>query len=286
MGSGNILTRVRIVSVLTIPAAVSLLCGALATGQIVWWPIVLGVAAIAGSSYWQMTTDSRGIQQRERLEGRIRDDRRTLERGAVFDAGIQPVTQWLGRLLLAGAEREVLRQEILSSLTDTAGQLVCPDALCAFYEFSEDQRRLERMAPAGEGSSLPLAYSEADDNGSYMVFLAKSPSGKPKYVPDVDQAHLDGGDRIRLAVGYKTALFLPVRVGSEPIGLLIIQTPRPGEIPAPQAGEMLDGNYRQLYAIASLLGASRIAHRTPVRINGQRNSVSPTGDPSTLPGPE
>ncbi|OQR63433.1 hypothetical protein B6E66_13925 [Streptomyces maremycinicus] len=232
-----------------------------------------------------MSSDAQNIRQRSELQEQIGTAERDVVRGAVFDAGVQPVTQWLGRLLLEGEEREVLRQEILSSLADTAGQLVCPDALCAFYEFSSDHRRLERMAPAGE-SSLPLTYSEADDNGSYMVFLAKSPGGKPKYVPDVDQAHLDGGDRIRLAPGYKTALFLPVRVGSEPIGLLIIQTPRPGEIPAPLAGEMLDGNYRKLYAIASLLGASRIAHRTPVRINGQRNNQSPTGEPSTLPGSE
>ncbi|MEV5842243.1 hypothetical protein AB0M32_09740 [Streptomyces sp. NPDC051985] len=242
--------------------------------------------AIVGSAVWQMTADSRTSKERFRLEEQIRSGQRDLERAAVFDAGVQPVAQWLGGLILASDDREPQREQILKRLVETAGQLICPDALCAYYELSPSQTELVRLVPDEDGGNLPRAYSDADDNGAYMVLLAKSQSGKPKYVPDGGQAYLEGGDRIRLTTGYKTALFLPVRVKSEPLGLMVIQTPTAGDIPAPQASEMLDGNYRKLYAITSLLGASRIAYRTPVRINGQRNTPPPTGEPTIVPGPE
>ncbi|MEU9387891.1 hypothetical protein AB0D38_46320 [Streptomyces sp. NPDC048279] len=269
----------RILAMSAGPGIVSLVFGALATGKILWIPALIGVALITVLSMWQMASEKKVRAAINLAETRAEKAEKELERAAVFDAGIQPVTQWYGKIHQEDGNYETLRGQILDKLIETAGELVCSDALCAFYRLDNEQQELALEAPSGNPGALPRTYTKDDSNGgSYMLFLAASGQGGFKFVPDIGGAHFDGADRVRLVTGYRTALFLPVTTGSTPQGLIVIQARKPGDIPAPQPGAILDGNYRKFYAIASLASLPRVRNRPDGQIPRQH------GDNSTRRG--
>ncbi|WP_329550503.1 hypothetical protein [Streptomyces sp. NBC_00696] len=288
MPQGNpkkIRSLARVLTISAGPAIASLIFGALATGKILWFPALIGVALIAGLSTWQMTSENKIRATTDLLEKRAEEAERELERAAVFDAGIQPVTQWYGKIHQGDENYEMLRGQILDKLTETAGELVCPDALCAFYRLDTGQEELVLEAPSGNPGALPRTYSKNDGNGgSYMLFLATSGQGGFKFVEDIDRAHFDGADRVRLVNGYRTALFLPVTAGPTPQGLIVIQARKTGDIPAPLPGEILDGNYRKFYAIASLASLPRVRNQTNGQLPRQvGDNSTQQGEPAILP---
>ncbi|NSL42956.1 hypothetical protein [Streptomyces sp. 8P21H-1] len=263
MSQGNskkIKSLIRVLVISAGPAVVTLVFGALATGSISWFPVLVGVVAILFLSTWQMTTENRTRKTVHMQEKRAEQAERELRRAATFDAGVQPVTQWLGKIFQGEGDYETLRRQILDKLTETAVQLVDPDALCAFYRLDAEHDRLALEAHTGPPGVLPDAYSGNDGNGSYLLYLAKTQNFGPEFVLDIDAAP-NGGTRIRLINGYKTALFLPVWTGSAPQGLIVIQAMRPGQIPAPQSSQILDGNYRKFYTITSLIGLPQTRNR-------------------------
>jgi len=251
--SKKIKSLIRVLVISAGPAVVTLIFGALATGKTSWIPVIIGVFAILLLSTWQLATESKTRKTIQLLENRAEQAERELQRAATFDAGVQPVTQWLGKIFQGEGDYEILRRQILDKLTETAVQLVRSDALCAFYRLDGERDELILEAHTGPPGALPDTYSKKDGNGSYMLFLAKSEKGGPEFVPDIDAAH-NGGDRVRLINGYKTALFLPVWAGSSPQGLIVLQAMKPGDIPARRPGQILDGNYRKFYTITSLVG--------------------------------
>ncbi|MGW5036085.1 hypothetical protein ACWEQW_33020 [Streptomyces nigra] len=278
----------RVLSISAGPGAVSLVFGALATGKILWIPAFIGVVLIIALATWQMASERKTRAAISLAETRAEKAERELERAAVFDAGIQPVTQWYGKIHQGDGNYETLRGQILDKLTETAGELVCSDSLCAFYWLDGDQQELILEAPSGNPGALPRTYTKDDGNGGpYMLFLASSGQGGFKFVPDIDGAHFDGADRVRLVNGYRTALFLPVTTGSTPQGLIVIQARKPGDIPAPQPGEILDGNYRKFYAIASLASLPRVRNRPDGQVPRQNgDSSARRGESDSVPHSE
>jgi hypothetical protein len=275
----------RILAVSAGPGIVSLVFGALATGKILWLPALIGVVLIIVLSVWQMVSDKKSRAAIALAETRAEKAEKGLVRAAVFDAGIQPVTQWYGKIHQGDGNYETLRGQILDKLIETAGELVCADALCAFYRLDSEPRELVLEAPSGNAGALPRTYAKNDGNGgSYMLFLAESGQDGFKFVPNIDGAHFDGADRVRLVNGYRTALFLPVTTGSTPQGLIVIQARNPGDIPAPQPGAILDSNYRKFYAIASLASLPRVRNRPDSQIPQQNgNNSARQGESDSVP---
>ncbi|MEU2911704.1 GAF domain-containing protein [Streptomyces massasporeus] len=236
---------------MSLPSAFSLGFGVLATsissGGLNWPLMGLGVATVAASGT---------------LPYFLSEPKNEIHRSAVFDATVHPVTKSLGDLMQNLSE--AAPQDIATRLTEAAQQLIGASSICAFFELDEEDRRtLKRVmvAPNDRADIAPTTFTGEDDKGAFLVHLTQSPTGRAKYVGDIKKD--SDRDRIWMANGHRTALFVPVHAGSRPHGLLVIQSTKPGDIPAPALkSPNPDVPYLKFYGISYLLGLSRVIQPT------------------------
>jgi hypothetical protein len=160
--------------------------------------------------------------------------------------------------------------------------------VAAFYVLEEDPDnkgtdRLAKRVTSTESAELPAYYKADRGAGSYLLDIATGT--KDRCVKNYDEDPEKW--RINLIDGCTTALFVPVRAGEIPKGILIVQAVEPGCLE--------DGNERKKYgAIAHLIGASQAvadltAHvrNLPAQANGSpKKSPSVNGAPAEVHDPE
>ncbi|MFE7837059.1 hypothetical protein ACFU53_13735 [Streptomyces sp. NPDC057474] len=207
----------------------------------------------------------------------------------IFQAGVHPVAENLASLASMSTDDPDLRGGINRGLVQTAAHLMeGADCVAAFYALAEDPdnkgaERLAKRVTSTETAELPAYYKVDRGTGSYLLDIATGT--KDRYVKNYEEDPEKW--RIDLIDGYTTALFVPVRAGAIPKGILIVQ--------AVEAGCLEDGNERKKYgAIAHLIGANQaVADLTayvrslPAQANGSlRKSPSVNGAPADGHDPE
>jgi hypothetical protein len=169
-----------------------------------------------------------------------------------FQAAVHPVAENLASLASMSTDAPDLRGTINRALVQTAAHLV-EEAGCvaAFYALEEDPDnkgtdRLAKRVTSTESADLPAYYKADRGAGSFLLDIATRTKDRcvKNYEEDPEKW------RINLIEGCATALFVPVRAGEIPKGILIVQ--------AVEAGCLEGGNERKKYgAIAHLIGASQ-----------------------------
>ncbi|MFD3377625.1 MULTISPECIES: hypothetical protein [unclassified Streptomyces] len=213
----------------------------------------------------------------------------------VFQAGVRPVAESLAALASMSTPDADLRGKINRSLIEIAAHLVEDGpSVASFYALEKDPdkagaERLAKRAISRESVEMPDHYKADKAAGSYLLDIATGT--KDRYVEKIEEDPERW--RINLADGYVTALFVPVRAGEEPKGILIVQ--------AAAIGAIADSEERKKYsAIAHLIGASQATadltayvRSLPAQANGSGqdpqavNGTPANGrDPQNIPGPD
>ncbi|MFD7700892.1 hypothetical protein [Streptomyces caelestis] len=199
------------------------------------------------------------------------------DRSVVLEAALEPLSCLVGKMLVEPAEFEERRSTVLKRLVETAGELVHADAASGLYWLSANNAEL-RLVSVNEHASQQHFQDEfvrGAEKGSFLVEAALSVAGR--LVPDIRKD--PDRDRIYMADDCRGAIFIPVRTGSTQQGLLMIQTLKPGHIPADFQKD------KRLKSVVNLIGVVKeLKKPSPgpgTSVPGQ--SKPPADDPEGVP---
>lgn len=198
-----------------------------------------------------------------------------IERSAVFEAAMGPLSKRIGKILERPQEFEQERDGVLARLVEVAGEIAHPRALSALYWLAPDGGSLDLAIVNQPAKEAGMPETFADTNkGRFLLAIARSTgeaagdSASGRYVQDY--AKDPDSKRIYMTDDCKTALFKPVRTGSTSHGLLVLQAQKAGHIPAGLEDD------ERLNSVVNLIGFMRQLQIPAAR---RRDVPGQSGDP-------
>ncbi|MCX4231828.1 GAF domain-containing protein [Streptomyces ortus] len=151
------------------------------------------------------------------------------ERSEVLEAALEPLSSLMGKILVDPEIYDEKHSTILKKLVETAGELAHADVASGLYWLSPDNSELQLSFTNEKATQRHFEekFSRGGEKGSFLVEMALSSSGRS--VPDIRKD--PDRDRIYMADDCRSAVFIPVKVGTTQRGLLVVQAKKPKYIP-------------------------------------------------------